>query len=276
MSWWTMTGVEGDHRPWSLEERFHRIAEAGFDGINGFLPSPEEADTWRNLLDRYGLSFSVNAYPKSAEDMISFLDKAQTFGNISFINAQVMTPFLIGSGAEKLIAEMTALSRDAGIPIYIETHRGTITQDLLRTVHYVERIDDLRLSIDFSHYVLAGEMLNVTEEAEALLQKLLTRTSSIHARVSNGEQIQVDVGVRGEHPMMRHFERWWKSGMTHWLNDVEHDKPFPFICELGPPPYAITLDEYGKRQRELGDRWTQSLLFAETARAIWSSMFSGR
>ncbi|WP_377472739.1 sugar phosphate isomerase/epimerase family protein [Paenibacillus chartarius] len=272
MSWWTMTGLDGDAESRSLEERFHRIAEAGFDGINGFVPAPEEADAWRKLLERYGLSFSVNAYPKSAEDMARFLDQAKQFERIDFINAQVLTPFLTGQAAEALLSDIHHLARNAGIPVYIETHRGTITQDLIRTARYVDHIGDLRLTIDFSHYVVAGEMHTVSEEAEALLQKLLTRTSSIHARVSNGEQIQVDVGSSGEHPMMRHFERWWRSGMTNWLETAGQVGPFPFICELGPPPYAITADEFGSRREELSDRWSQSLLFAQMARSIWKDI----
>ncbi|RTE08919.1 sugar phosphate isomerase/epimerase family protein [Paenibacillus whitsoniae] len=272
MSWWTMNGLDKDDGSRRMEDRFNRIAEAGFDGINGFVPAPEEADNWRKLLNKYGLSFSVNAYPNSAADMAQFLAKAKLFGQIDFINAQVLTPFLYGQSAERLISEINALSKEAGIPVYIETHRGTITQDLIRTVRYAEHIEDLRLTIDFSHYVVAGEMHTVSEEAETHLQKLLTRTSSIHARVSNGEQIQVDVGECGEHPMMRHFERWWRSGMTNWLNHNNLDRPFPFICELGPPPYAITIDEYGDRRREIGDRWSQSLVFAHIARSIWKDI----
>ena len=96
MSWWTMSGLDHDNRENGLEERFYRIAEGGFNGINGFIPNQEKAEEWHNLLERYGFSFSVNAYPKSASEMAHFLDQAKSFGRINFINAQVMTPFLTG------------------------------------------------------------------------------------------------------------------------------------------------------------------------------------
>jgi hypothetical protein len=43
----------------------------------------------------------------------------------------------------------------------------------------------------------------------------------------------------------------------------------PFVCELGPPPYAITVCGKGDVQSEVSDRWTQSLLFARIARSLW-------
>jgi sugar phosphate isomerase/epimerase len=274
MSWWAMTGLGEDGREWTMEEKIRKIAEAGFDGINGFLPSLKETTEWKELLKHYGLSFSINAYPRTALELKNLIEDAKAYGSVSFINAQVMTPFLTGKPAEKLLDEMTKRSETAGIPVYIETHRGTITQDLLRTVEYVKYLDSLRLSIDFSHYVVAGEMHTITDQAETLLQVLLTRTASIHARVSNGEQVQVNVGDKGEHPMMEHFDRWWKSGMMLWLKSAKPGDVFPFVCELGPAPYAITTDEYAGRQHEISDRWSQSLFFADRARAIWKQIIS--
>jgi hypothetical protein len=41
-----------------------------------------------------------------------------------------------------------------------------------------------------------------------------------------------------------------------------------FLCELGPPDYAIT-DANG---RELSDRWAEAALLAQWAREIWSEV----
>ncbi len=271
MSWWGMTGLEQGGREYTLEQKIASIAQAGFDGINGFIPSPEEEEQWKRLLAYYGLTLSVNAYPSAPEDMSRFLERAVEFGGIQHINVQVMTPFVVEGRAVELLGDLNRLSREAGIPVYIETHRGTITQDLLRTCSYIEALDDLRLTIDLSHYVVAGEMHTISAEAEALLGKLLTRTGAIHARVSNGEQVQVDVG-NGEHAMLRHFERWWRSGMAYWLDSAGQGDVLPFVVELGPPPYAITTDECGGRKHEISDRWEQSLFFMRMARGIWTEL----
>ncbi|UJF34062.1 sugar phosphate isomerase/epimerase family protein [Paenibacillus hexagrammi] len=289
MSWWGMNGLgahNGAGAEWSMEEKVRRIAEAGYDGINGMLPEGEEAEEWLRLLETYHLSYSVNAYPKTAEELDAFLHKAKLFGKADFVNVQVMKPFLVGEEAVRLLAEMMELSRSAGIPAYIETHRGTITQDLLRTVEYVQVLPDLMLTIDFSHYVVAGEMRTVSEEADELLQKLLPRTKSMHARISNGEQVQVEVPVpsftggeaaaadiefdyEAELPILKHFQHWWLGGMRSWRQSAQEGDVLPFVCELGPPPYAITTRSPDGVQREASDRWTQALLFARMARSLW-------
>jgi sugar phosphate isomerase/epimerase len=284
MSWWGMNGLEvqnGARNEWSMEEKVRSIAEAGYDGINGMLPEGKEAEQWHRLLDQYNLSYSVNAYPKTVEELDDFFCKAKSFGRVDFVNVQVMRPFLVGDQAVQLLADMSELSGSAGIPAYIETHRGTITQDLLRTVEYAERLPWIDLTIDFSHYVVAGEMRTVSDEAEELLQRLLSRTKSIHARVSNGEQIQIDIPMFGEvdgegepeielgNPMLNHFQRWWLGGMRSWRQAAKEDQVLPFICELGPPPYAITVRDTDGVQFEVSDRWTQSLLFARIARSLW-------
>ncbi|MEH7545227.1 MULTISPECIES: sugar phosphate isomerase/epimerase family protein [Bacillaceae] len=287
MSWWGMNGLgvrNGAGDEWSMEEKVRCIAEAGYDGINGMLPEDMEAERWHRLLDQYNLSYSVNAYPKTAEELYVFLCKAKSFGRVDFVNVQVIRPFLVGEQAVQMLADMAEMSRSAGIPTYIETHRGTITQDLLRTVEYAQRLPGLELTIDFSHYVVAGEMHTVSDEAEELLRTLLPRTKSIHARVSNGEQVQIDIPMFGsvdgegaadrefDHPMLNHFQRWWLGGMRSWRQTAQQDEVLPFVCELGPPPYAITVRRQDDVQYEVSDRWTQALLFARIARSLWEQV----
>lgn len=272
MSWWGMNGLGEGGSEWSLEEKFGKITEAGFDGIDGFIPSSEEAEEWRRLLAIYGLALSVNAYPKSAADLERFLQQARAYEDvISFVNVQVMTPFMIDGPALKLLGELKRLGGEYGLPVHIETHRGTITQDLIRTADYVRQLDGLPLTIDFSHYVVAGELHTISEEAEALLQQLLLHTAGIHARVSNGEQIQVSIGDDGGHPMTPHFRRWWKDGMKRWLQrSGAGGGTLTAVVELGPPSYAISVDEYAGRTQEISDRWRQSLLLKDILRQSWS------
>ncbi|WP_251028427.1 sugar phosphate isomerase/epimerase [Bacillus sp. ISL-18] len=287
MSWWGMNGLgvqNGAGDEWGMEEKVVRIAEAGYDGINGFLPEGREAERLFRLLDQYNLSYSVNAYPKTAEELDVFLRKAKSFGRVDFVNVQVIRPFLVGEQAMQLLADMAEVSHSVGIPAYIETHRGTVTQDLLRTVEYAQALPELKLTIDFSHYVVAGEMTTVSDEAEELLQTLLSRTKSIHARVSNGEQVQIDIPMLGnvdvesakdlefEHPMLKHYKRWWLVGMRSWRQTALANEVLPFVCELGPPPYAITVRGPEDVACEVSDRWTQALLFARIARSLWEQV----
>jgi sugar phosphate isomerase/epimerase len=52
---WAMIGLGGNGKEWSLEERFEKIAEGGFDGILDLLPPLELREKYRRLLDEYGV-----------------------------------------------------------------------------------------------------------------------------------------------------------------------------------------------------------------------------
>ncbi|WP_317967993.1 TIM barrel protein [Paenibacillus sp. CCS19] len=268
-----MSNLLFDGRELNMEEKFGLIAEAGFQGIDAFTPEPgESAELWRTLLEQYGLALSVNVYPRSIEDMRNALERAAAYGSIRAVNVQVLTPFVTGDAAVTLLSGIADLADEYKLPVNVETHRGTITQDLIRTAEYAERIPNLRLTADLSHYVLAGEMLNVPEQAEAYFQLLLSRADCIHARLSNGEQIQVDIGTDGSHPMLARYGQWWQDGMRSWQQSHPEGGSLLFVPELGPPPYAITIDEPTNRKREISDRWEQSLTLMRYARSLWDSI----
>lgn len=270
MSWWGMTGIAAEGRPLDEEEKFQWIAGAGFDGIDAFIPELGESEQrWRHLLETYRLALSVNVYPTSVQTMRREMERAAAFGGISAVNVQVLTPFLTGNPAVQLLSELAAMAEEYRIPVNIETHRGTITQDLIRTAAYAEQVPQLRLTADLSHYVLAGEMLNVSEEAQSYIDPLLGRTDCIHARLSNGEQIQVDIGPNGSHPMLYQYGSWWKEAMRKWRLTHQEGGSFLFIPELGPPPYAITTDEPTGRKIEISDRPHQVLFLKDYARQLW-------
>ncbi len=243
-----------------------KIAEAGFTGILGSLPEKHEADKWRRLLDEYQFSFGIHSFPSSPEDLRAILGQAKDFG-VQYINSQVMGDFLIGQEAIHLLRSLVQEAKEVAIPYYVETHRGRITQDLIRTVDYVKAIPDLRLTIDLSHYVLAGEGC-FSQEAEAYFDTLLKRTAAIHARVSNGHQIQIDIGTNGEHPAVERFIRWWETGMSYWRANAKEGDVLPLVCELGPPDYSMTRFSTDK-PTEISDRWEQALVFKRLLEKAW-------
>jgi sugar phosphate isomerase/epimerase len=267
---WAMVGLGEKGKEWSLEKKFEKIAEAGFSGVSYLLPSPEDMDEWHRLLDRYKLSFSAIAFPAKPQDMIDVIQHANQFGKVQYINSQVMDSFVIDKVAIHLLDGLLKVSEESKIPHFIETHRGTVTQDLIRTAGYVDALPELRLMIDLSHYVVAGEILGTNANVESYFDKILERSAGIHGRVSSGEQIQVDVGVNGEHPMMEHFTRWWRKGMVHWLKQAKPGDLFPFCSELGPPNYyAITRRDEEGQEHEVSDRWQQALLFKRIIEEQW-------
>ena len=56
--------------------------------------------------------------------------------------------------------------------------------------------------------------------------------------------------------------------MRLWRRRNASDATLVFLCELGPPPYAITDAE----QRELSDRWEEALTIRKWAMEIWSEL----
>lgn len=272
-SWWAMIGLGNGEREWTIEEKFEKIAEAGFTGIMGRLPEGPDADLWRRLLDDYRFSFGIHSFPGRPEDITQLLKAAKQFG-VQYVNSQVMDSFVIGQPAIELLEGLVREGCSAHMPYFVETHRGRVTQDLHRTVEYVKAIPDLRLTIDLSHYIVAGEVTgndeNVLNRVSELFESLLERTSSIHARVSNGEQVQVDIGPNGEHPMVRHYMDWWQRGIGYWLKDAQPGDLLPFVPELGPPDYAITNPTYASSGRtEISDRWEQALVLKRLGEQAW-------
>ncbi|MFD0680379.1 MULTISPECIES: sugar phosphate isomerase/epimerase family protein [unclassified Paenibacillus] len=279
-SWWAMNGIGSGGKEWSMEEKFEKIAEAGFTGIMAHLPKEQEAESWRRLLDEYSFNFGIHSFPRKPEDMTQLLKEAKQFG-VLYVNSQVMDSFVIGQQAIDLLQGLVEEAQSADIPYTVETHRGRVTQDLHRTVDYVKAIPDLRLTIDLSHYIVAGELTAAAsrelELAGELFNVLLQRTSSIHARISNGEQVQVDIGPNAEHGMVEPFMKWWQQGMSYWLAEAKPGAVLPFVTELGPPDYAITETQYVSGERvEISDRWEQALVLKRLGEEAWKRAIESR
>jgi hypothetical protein len=278
-AWWGMMDIGEDGREWTDEEKLGRIADAGFEGILLFDDLVgDRGDAWRALLDEHGLALAVGTYAVGRDELRTDVQRAAELG-ATFVNAQMMDYFLVGEAAEDAVRSTVELGREAGVPCLLETHRACVTQDLLRTVDYVQAVPDVLLAIDFSHYVVAGqvpvgpgEIWPIRPEFEDGLELLLQRTAAFHGRVSNGHLVQIDVGPQADHPAVAHFRRWWASGMRHWREQAQPGDVLSFVVELGPFPYSITPAHVPSPGAELSDRWAQALVLQRLATDIWADV----
>ena len=271
---WGMRGLPRPECEWSDEEKLDHIAAAGFDGADIDVPliAGDEA-RWLAATERLGLRLGVQALIEEPEQLTAALAVAERV-RAPYLEAQVGSYFTAEPGATALLKQLCATAKRGAVPLFVQTHRGRVTQDLLRTVGFLDAVPDLRLCLDLSHYVVGGALGDdpggeMAPEAEAALDALFRRAAMLDGRVSSGHQVQVDVapdGASESDEPARVFARLWRRAMTCWLRAAAPGDCFVFRVELGPPPYAIRAPD----GRELSDRWAQAQTMRALAVRVWN------
>ncbi len=268
---WAASRLPRDGVEWTVAERLDRITQAGFTGFEAHVQTDVEADELAKMLRDRNLGIGFGAYPHQVDDLSRSIELAHRIG-ADYLTAQVFGSLKSCPQIVEMLREMFELVNDAGLPFFVETHRGRVTQDLRRTVKITRKFPKVRFTGDFSHYVTAGEFdANWPDELWKHLSEIAERCGNWHGRIAGPEQIQLDVGD-GAGTMARQFKKLWTLGMTAWLKKSRPGDVLPFCCELGPPPYSIT-DLSG---RELSDRWEQSLVIKRLAEEAWADALAAQ
>ena len=264
---WGLLELPGGRQPWTFEEALEHVAAAGFDGIQA------EPERGRAILDR-GLRFAAGGRANNTQEIDALVARATDAG------AHCVTLHL-GWGDEddeaidRLVHAVLAAADRHHTPVFIETHRATVAQDLWRTTRLIERIPDIRFNGDYSHYYVAHEVpYRGFPSFRERIQPVLERTAFFHARVSNGQCVQVSIADPANHAHLEHFKELWRSAMRLWRAQAQPDAVLPFVPELGPPAsgYALTfIDEQGRR-REAADRWAETVRLKDVAHELWRAL----
>ncbi len=265
---WAMGGLPRGAPAWNREQQVARIAGAPFDGFMVFLPSAEsDQDEYRALAQKHNLALTLQCAPSSGEDLHVALSAAKRMDARALVAMIRPTFVTYDEGAAKIRA-MMVLAREAKMPFYVETHRGSITQDLLLTGEWARTIDSIQFHADLSHFVVSYSVGGVARGRIAeVFDAVLARTGMLDGRVGNGQQVQIDVGPSGDNEHAARFARWWKTAMVSWLRGAGPGDVFVFKSELGPPPYSI-VNESGE---ELSDRWAQALVLRDLGIRTWNA-----
>lgn len=269
-SLWGMQRLSGQTEEPCLADKIARIAEAGFDGIADHFYNRAYVAPLMALLREHGLAIEGQVFPHTIADLAPALEVAGEFG-CHHITIQAMTCPTTVEDCLPLLEGWQRLAEQAGIAVYIETHRGRMTNDLAFTMQLLNIYPNLRFTADLSHYVTAREMeLPLPGETEAMIERILAHTWAFHGRVAGAHQVQLPLSYPQHQPWVTQFERWWQVGFANWQKRAPQDATLSFTCELGPAPYAIT----GPDGVDLTDRWAEALILKNKIRHLWANTAS--
>lgn len=268
-SLWAMQPHGPDGAKLPLAEAFTMVAEAGYDGMAIDLGAADMAAMQATLplFRETGLGCLVIAFPKSVADLRPALRMAKDFGAVS-VTVIGQAPALTLAEMIPIIRAWIAMGRDEGVVLEFETHRNCITNDLYTVLELIEAIPEMRLAADLSHVLVDREFrYPVSDYDRALVSRVLARADSFQGRIGTREQVQIPIGFPQHRKWVELFEGWWEEGFRSW-RDRNARGTCRFLCELGPPDYAIT----GADGRELSNRWEEALAIRARVRAIWDRL----
>ena len=254
------------------EDAFAIVAAAGFDGmcLDPSVAEIAENRQYQALFRRHELGCMINAFPATPADMLPLLDFAVSM-DACIVNVISGVMPIKPQDAVATVRRWMAEASDRKMPLLFETHRDSLLNDLYFTLQLMELVPEMRLCADLSHMVVDRELrVPVPERDQRRIDAVLERSDCFQGRVASREQIQVQLTFPQHQVWVDVFRAWWKTGMRRWRKRNGADATLRFLCELGPPPYAIT----DANQNELSDRWQESLQIRDWVRHIWSELDS--
>jgi hypothetical protein len=269
-SLWAMEQRHPQRAEPTAAENFARIAGAGYHGVclDPDVSEIEDCLALKPLFEQHQLGCMVNAFPETADQLQPLLDMALQM-NACQVNVIGGVMPLRAVDAVPTLKRWRAEGEAAGIPLLIETHRDSTLNDLYYTLEVLELMPELRLCADLSHYVVNREFRQpLSERDQSYIHTILQHSDCLQGRIANREQVQIQIDFPQHQPWVDIFRGWWQLGMELWRQRNGDDATLRFLCELGPPAYAIT-DANG---HELSDRWQEALTIRRWVEQDWQKI----
>jgi len=175
---------------------------------------------------------------------------------------------------DHLLESLLTASEKHALPVFLETHRATITQDMWRTVEFIKRYPEILFNGDFSHYYTGQEMPygNIQEKFD-FMQPIFERVGFMHGRIASPGHIQAPLNETMDGPpefsscglnYVDHFREMWTRSMAGFKKNAGAGSVLIFAPEL-----LSTRSDYAKTDKlgtEECDRYAQALLYIQLAR----------
>ena len=183
----------------------------------------------------------------------------------------------------RLVEAILSASERTGLPIFIETHRATITQDMWRTVQITKKFPEVLFNGDFSHYYCGQEMVYGGMEMKMeFMAPIFDRIGFMHGRIASPGHMQVPIDDIASRPAaavgvidyFADFRAIWARAMRGFLDRAGPGDILVFAPELlsGTHYYARLFPGPDGEMVEESDRYAQALLYADIARQLFEDV----
>lgn len=240
--------------PGTLEEFCALAKEAGYDGIEVWLPNNQkDQEQLFDVTDQYDLEVGLlvgsgsSTFKEHFADFKKGLDRAVQLTPL-FINCHSGKDFFPFEQNSQIIDYTVQMSNSTGIRIYHETHRSRMLFAAHIARQFIDQLPGLRLTLDISHWCNVHESL-LDNQPEAV-KLALERTDHIHSRVGHpeGPQVTDPRAPEWEQAVETHFS-WWDTVVKQ---KIDEGKNLSMTPEFGPPAYMPSVPYTGQ---PLGNQW---------------------
>lgn len=241
----------------SVEAFCKKAKEAGYDGIEMWWPMNEKAqDELFTAIKKYELDigFLVGGNQANWQEHLAHFKKmldAAAGNQVQrplYINCHSGRDFFTFEQNKAFIDYTTLVSKQTGITICHETHRSRMLFAAPVARRFIEKIPELRLTFDVSHWCNVHE--SFLQDQQETVEMALQRVAHIHARVGHpqGPQVNDPRAPEWEQAVQVHLA-WWDAIVQRKRSAGER---LTILTEFGPPDYMPTLPY---TRQALADQW---------------------
>ncbi len=260
----TNWGYEG-----SWDQFCAKVKALGYDGAEAWYPQDEKVR--KEFLAAFGkheLKFgfliggSDKDYRTHLQQFKSSLDAAVLLKPV-YINCHSGRDHFSFEQNKAFIDLTLSVQERTGVPVYHETHRSRILYSAPVARQFMEKIPELMLTLDISHWCNVHESLLADQTDTVALA--LSRTGHIHARIGHpeGPQVNDPRAPEWKNAVNAHMA-WWD---TVAAQKRKEGKRLTILTEFGPADYMPSLPY---TRQPVANQWEINTYMLEMLRARYS------
>lgn len=251
----------------SAKEFLANVIANGYDGVEVNFPDDanfiaefiEELENIRNTKNNDFIFIAQQVLSGKKETVAEYIERISkrleflTALKPNYINSHTGKDFFEFGDNCKIIEITEQISRNSGIPVWHEIHRGRFSFHLKTLLKYLDLFPGLKLIADFSHFCTVSE--SNLEDQKDLLVKIYPNIKHIHARVGFEQSPQVNNPFAPEwNDYLQRYLTWWREIVL--TPKKQKSDTITITPEFGPYPY---MPQEPFTQKPLSNQWDINL-----------------